>query len=94
MGVTITFLPEQNCEMKMKSSTIQHIKDHLVGIRAGFMLAWLLYSYLIFREDPENRYKVKYFSYSSLILILKFRDNTFSTMSRMQTNSAAPYGQF
>ena len=61
MGVTITFLPEQNCEMKMKSSTIQLIKDHLVGIRAGFMLAWLLYSYLIFREDPENRYKVKYF---------------------------------
>ncbi|CBY35468.1 unnamed protein product [Oikopleura dioica] len=64
MGFTITLQPEseeQNCELKMKSSTIQTIKDNLVGIRAGFMLAWLLYSYLVFREDPENRYEGQYF---------------------------------
>jgi len=77
MGFTITLQPEseeQNCELKMKNSTIKIIKDYLVGIRAGFMLAWLLYSYLVFREDPENRYKVREsffiilsFSYSSLI---------------------------
>lgn len=62
MGFTITLQPEseeQNCELKMKNSTIKIIKDHLVGIRAGFMLAWLLYSYLVFREDPENRYEVR-----------------------------------
>ena len=62
MSFTVTLQPEngeQNCELKMKSSTIQIIKDNLVGIRAGFMLAWLLYSYLIFLEDPENRYEVR-----------------------------------
>lgn len=64
MGFTITLQPEseeQNFELKMKSSTIQTINYHLVGIRAGFMLAWLLYSYLVFREDPENRYEGQYF---------------------------------
>jgi len=103
MGFTITLQPEseeQNCELKMKSSTIQTIKDHLVGIRAGFMLAWLLYSYLVFREDPENRYEVKenYFeatlsiSYSSMISILTFRVNIFSTTCQMPTSSAVPSG--
>ena len=100
MGFTITLQPEseeQNCELKMKSSTIQIIKDHLVGIRAGFMLAWLLYSYLVFREDPENRYEVREsfflsFSYSSLISIFFFRVNISSITSPTPTSSAVQFG--